>query len=161
MRHETLMLQEKINCAILDVRLDGHTSLPLADELIASGFPVILASGYDGDQLPNRSADTAKLRKPFSVHELTRVLERIFQTGFISHVKPALTPDDEEHMIVYIRLLDAEADGADWMEAALLLLEIDPILEPKRARNAWQSHLSRAKWMIENGYQHLLRRGVH
>ena len=64
-------------------------------------------------------------------------------------------------MIEYIRPLDAEADGADWMEAALLALEIDPILEPKRAHNAWQSHLSRAKWMIENGYQQLLRRGVH
>jgi hypothetical protein len=47
------------------------------------------------------------------------------------------------------------------MEAALLALEIDPILEPKRAHNAWQSHLSRAKWMIENGYQQLLCRGVH
>ncbi len=45
----TVMLQDKINCAILDVKLDGSTSLPLADELIASGFPVILASGYDGD----------------------------------------------------------------------------------------------------------------
>jgi hypothetical protein len=62
-------------------------------------------------------------------------------------------------MIEYIRPLDAQADGADWMEAALLALEIDPILE--RAHNAWQSHLSRAKWMIENGYQQLLCRGVH
>ncbi len=43
-------------------------------------------------------------------------------------------------MIVYIRLLDAEADVADWMEAALLVLEIDPNLEPKRAGNAWQSN---------------------
>jgi hypothetical protein len=74
---------------------------------------------------------------------------------------PTLTPYDEDHMIVYIRLLDAEADGANWMEAALLVFDIDPILEPKRARDAWESHLSRAKWMIENGYQHLLRRGVH
>jgi hypothetical protein len=75
---------------------------------------------------------------------------------------PALTPYDEEHLIVYIRLLDAEADGADWMEAALLVLRIDPILGPKRARNAWESHLSRAKWMTENGYDHLLRRhAVH
>jgi len=28
---------------------------------------------------------------------------------------------------------------ADWMEAALLVLEIDPALEPMRAGNAWQS----------------------
>jgi hypothetical protein len=71
---------------------------------------------------------------------------------------PILTPYDEEHLIVYIRLLDAEAEGADWMERALLVLRIDPILEPRRARNAWESHLSRAKWMTENGYDKLLRR---
>jgi two-component SAPR family response regulator len=77
----TLVRQEKINCAILDVKLDGNTSLPLADELIANGVPVILVSGYDSNQLPNRFADTPKLRKPVSVAELTRVLERIFQHG--------------------------------------------------------------------------------
>jgi two-component SAPR family response regulator len=77
----TVMRQEKINCAILDVKLDGHTSLPLADELIASGFPVILVSGYDSDQLPSRLADTPKLRKLVSLPELARVLERIFQQG--------------------------------------------------------------------------------
>ena len=59
---------------------------------------------------------------------------------------------------MHIRLLDAEADGADWMEAALLVLRIDPFLEPRRARNAWESRLSRAKWMTENGCEKLLRR---
>ena len=54
---------------------------------------------------------------------------------------------------IHIRLLDAEADDDDWMETALLVLEIDPILEPKCARNAWQDHLSRA--------YHPLRRGVY
>ena len=53
----------------------------LADELIASGFPVILASGYGSDQLPNRFADTPKLRKPFSADELASVLKRILQQG--------------------------------------------------------------------------------
>jgi two-component SAPR family response regulator len=77
----TVMLQDKINCAILDVKLDGNTSLPLADELIASGVPVILASGYDSDQLPSRFANTPKLGKPISIDELARVLERIFQQG--------------------------------------------------------------------------------
>jgi two-component SAPR family response regulator len=77
----TVMRQEKINCAILDVKLDGDTSLPLADDLIASGFPVILVSGYDSGHLPNRFADTPKLGKPVSVDELARVLKGIFQQG--------------------------------------------------------------------------------
>lgn len=29
-----------------------------------------------------------------------------------------LTADDEPHAITYLRLLDAEADGADWKEVA-------------------------------------------
>jgi hypothetical protein len=74
----------------------------------------------------------------------------------------ALTNYDQKHLPVYIRLLDAEADGADWMEAALTVLRIDPILEPQRAYRAWESHLFRARWMTENGYHNLLRReAVH
>ena len=30
-----------------------------------------------------------------------------------------LTPYDEEHLVTYLRLLDAEADGADWTEVAV------------------------------------------
>ena len=69
----------------------------------------------------------------------------------------ALTSYDKEHATVYVRLLDAEADGADWMEASLTVLRIDLVREPARARWAWESHLSRAKWMTEHGYRHLLR----
>jgi hypothetical protein len=69
---------------------------------------------------------------------------------------PVLTAYDEEHLLVYLRLLDAEADGADWMEASVTVLRIDPIREPARAQQAWQSHLARAKWMTEKGYQRIL-----
>jgi hypothetical protein len=68
-----------------------------------------------------------------------------------------LTSYDEQHLVTYMELLDAEADGADWDEAALLVLRIDPIGEPLRARQAWESHLARAKWILEHGYRHLLR----
>jgi len=72
---------------------------------------------------------------------------------------PALTPYDVDHVVTYLRLLDAEADSADWSEAARLILHIDPIVEPDRARRAFDSHLARAKWMTSHGYRHLLRRG--
>jgi hypothetical protein len=68
-----------------------------------------------------------------------------------------LTPYDEQHLVTYLRLLDAEAEGADWTEAARLVLDIDPSREPERARRAWESHLARAKWMTKHGYQQLLR----
>jgi type VI secretion system activator RovC-like protein len=69
----------------------------------------------------------------------------------------ALTAYDQEHLVTYLRLLDAEADNADWREVAQLVLHIDPSTEPDRARRAYDSHLARAKWMTEHGYRHLLR----
>ena len=71
-----------------------------------------------------------------------------------------LTGYDERHLVTYLRLLDAEADGADWQEVARLVLHIDPAQEPERARRAWESHLARAKWMTEKGYRHLLQGGA-
>ena len=68
-----------------------------------------------------------------------------------------LTEYDKQHLVTYLRLLDAEADGADWREVARVVLHIDPEREPDRAKRAWESHLARARWMTEAGYEHLLR----
>jgi hypothetical protein len=67
---------------------------------------------------------------------------------------------DEEHVITYLRLLDADAEGADWREVARIVLHLDPGQESDRARGAFESHLSRAKWMTEHGCRHLLRGGA-
>jgi hypothetical protein len=71
-----------------------------------------------------------------------------------------LTAYDEEHVVTYLRLLDAEADGADWREVARIVLHLDPENESDRARRSFDSHLSRAKWMTDNGHRHLLRGGA-
>jgi hypothetical protein len=71
-----------------------------------------------------------------------------------------LTTYDEQHLVTYWRLLDAEADGADWKEAARIVLHVDPDREPVRARNAFDSHLARARWMADHGYRDLLRGGT-
>ena len=73
---------------------------------------------------------------------------------------PVLTGYDQEHLVSYLRLLDADAEGADWREVARIVVHIDPDREPDRARHAFNSHLSRAKWMTEHGYRHLLRAGA-
>jgi hypothetical protein len=73
---------------------------------------------------------------------------------------PELTPYDEEHLVTYLRLLDADDDGADWREVARIVLHIDPERHPDRAQRAFESHLARAKWMSGHGYQHLLRKGA-
>jgi hypothetical protein len=71
-----------------------------------------------------------------------------------------LTVYDEEHIITYLRLLDADAQRADWREVARVVLHLDPEHESDRAWRAFESHLSRAKWMTEHGYRLLLRGGA-
>ncbi len=71
-------------------------------------------------------------------------------------ISDRLTDYDHTMLIVYLRLLDAEAEGADWAEAARIVLGIDPQNEPARATHAHATHLARAHWMTEQGYRHLL-----
>jgi len=69
----------------------------------------------------------------------------------------SITPYDEGHLVVYLRLLDASADGASKDEMAQIVLGIDPAKEPQRAERAVDSHLRRARWMSRVGYRQLLR----
>ncbi|MGY4503200.1 hypothetical protein ACVWYH_007157 [Bradyrhizobium sp. GM24.11] len=65
--------------------------------------------------------------------------------------EPVLTTYDEQHAVTYIRLLQAEGEGADWRDVARIVLHIDPGREPYRARTAYQTHIARAKWVSEQG----------
>ncbi|MDE2570151.1 MAG: DUF2285 domain-containing protein [Sphingomonadales bacterium] len=69
-----------------------------------------------------------------------------------------VTSYDERHLVTYLRLLDAEAEGADWREAVSIIFGIDAAREPERAKAVHDSHLARARWMTEAGYRHLLKR---
>lgn len=75
----------------------------------------------------------------------------------IAPVGDELTEYDRAHVKLYMRLLDAYADGAEWTEAVNILFGIDPALEPVRARQVHDSHLARARWMTQSGYRQLLR----
>ncbi|KAB2676077.1 DNA -binding domain-containing protein [Brucella tritici] len=68
-----------------------------------------------------------------------------------------LTTYDREHMKLYMRLLDAERDGADWREAVQILFGLDPHRDPTRCRSIHNAHLARAHWMTEHGYRELVR----
>ena len=67
-----------------------------------------------------------------------------------------LTDYDCELLICYLRLLDTEAEGADWREVARIVLKVDPDREYIRAKRIYDTHLARARWMTEQGYRHLL-----
>lgn len=70
-----------------------------------------------------------------------------------------LTDYDRTHMKLYLRLLDAATDGADWREVVSVLFGIDPAREPERARRIHDSHLARARWMTTDGYRLLVHEG--
>lgn len=73
----------------------------------------------------------------------------------------ALTDYDRAHAKLYLRLLDAAAEGADWREVASVLFKLDPEVDPERARRVHDTHLARARWMTEHGYRQLLRGTSH
>lgn len=67
----------------------------------------------------------------------------------------AITTYDEAHFVTYLRLLDAETDGADWREAAAIILGLDPAADSEHARGCWESHFQRAQWIAAGGYKNL------
>ncbi|ARC36791.1 DUF2285 domain-containing protein [Paracoccus yeei] len=68
-----------------------------------------------------------------------------------------LTGYDEAHLTTYLRLLDAEEEGADWREVAQIVFGLDVAADPVRARRVHDSHLARAHWMTEAGYRQILK----
>jgi hypothetical protein len=52
---------------------------------------------------------------------------------------------------LYLRLLDADAQDADWRDVARTVLHLDPEHESDRALRAYESHLSRAKCGMVTG----------
>jgi CheY-like chemotaxis protein len=70
---QELARREQIDAAILDVQLDGQTSLALAEELLSRDLPVLLTTGYESDMLPDRLSETARLNKPYSDGDFLRI----------------------------------------------------------------------------------------
>lgn len=69
-----------------------------------------------------------------------------------------VTMYDERHFVTYLRILDAEAEGADWREVAAIVFDLDPSVDPDRAKRVYESHLDRARWMTTHGYRDLLEK---
>jgi hypothetical protein len=70
---------------------------------------------------------------------------------------PELTAYDRGHLVLYLRLLDAARDEADWRKVIQILFQLDPAHEPQRCRAIHYAHLARARWMMEHGYRELVR----
>ncbi|EGY02570.1 two-component response regulator [Nitrospirillum viridazoti Y2] len=84
-----------IDCAILDVNLQGTPIYPVADLLADTGVPFIFLTGYDKVTMDDRYHGVAVLQKPVRLSDLERVLltligpaasppVRVFATGQVA-----------------------------------------------------------------------------
>jgi DNA-binding response OmpR family regulator len=74
-----LAQRETVDGVILDLMLNGASSLSLADELMSRGTPVILATGYAQSHIPERYSDFPQLTKPVREAALVELIEHTFR----------------------------------------------------------------------------------
>jgi light-regulated signal transduction histidine kinase (bacteriophytochrome) len=74
----SILDEEKVDVAVLDVNLGREDSFPIADRLVREGTPFVFLTGYDAASvLPSRLSDRTCLGKPFSDEELVRAITRL------------------------------------------------------------------------------------
>ena len=66
---------EQIDCAVLDINLQGRLGFQLAEALRARDIPAIFATGYDRTTIPEALADMPHLEKPVDLPALCRAIE--------------------------------------------------------------------------------------
>ncbi len=70
----SLLKENKIDAAILDVNLGGETVYPVADALTRQGVPFAFATGYGRETIESRFAHVTTLEKPVGYDELRAAL---------------------------------------------------------------------------------------
>ena len=70
------LAQDRFDAAIVDVNLNGEFSYPLADEIRATGCPMVFATGYGYVTHPDHLIDTPTVEKPYSLDALLAALSR-------------------------------------------------------------------------------------
>jgi DNA-binding NtrC family response regulator len=74
-----LMADHTLDGALLDIRLRGETSFPLADVLVVLGIPFVFVSGLSSALMPYPHRDRPLFDKPYEVHDVIATLARLLQ----------------------------------------------------------------------------------
>jgi CheY-like chemotaxis protein len=69
--------REQVDGAVLDVRLDGDTTFPIADVLLQAANPILFVTGT-ASSIPERYRQVPRLHKPFDDAEFARLAKSIF-----------------------------------------------------------------------------------
>ncbi|MGH7100780.1 MAG: response regulator [Acetobacteraceae bacterium] len=70
-----------LDLAVLDIRLAGGPSFPVADVLRARGIPFFFVSGYGREGLPAEYKAASILSKPYDVATLERMIAKLPHSG--------------------------------------------------------------------------------
>lgn len=68
----------EFDLAILDVNLRGEMITPVAELINARGLPIIFATGYGSEGLPEEFRDLPALAKPFQIETLAKAIDGMF-----------------------------------------------------------------------------------
>jgi DNA-binding NtrC family response regulator len=71
-----LMADHTLDGALLDIRLRGETSFPLADVLSVLGIPFVFVSGLSSALMPYTHRDRPLFDKPYDARDVITVLAR-------------------------------------------------------------------------------------
>jgi DNA-binding response OmpR family regulator len=76
---EALVLAQsaEFDLAILDVNLKGKLITPVAELIRARGRPIIFATGYGSEGVPEEFRDLPVLQKPFQLETLAALIDEI------------------------------------------------------------------------------------
>ncbi|WP_157994378.1 response regulator [Peristeroidobacter agariperforans] len=70
-----LVKSREIDCAVLDINLQGDLAFGLAQELRQRGTPAIFATGYDVSVLPGEFSGYIRLEKPVNLRALLQAVQ--------------------------------------------------------------------------------------
>jgi DNA-binding response OmpR family regulator len=74
-----LMADHTLDGALLDIRLRGETSFPLADVLAVLGVPFVFVSGMSSALMPYPHRDRPLFDKPYEMRDVIATLARLLQ----------------------------------------------------------------------------------
>jgi CheY-like chemotaxis protein len=77
----SMIEQQPVDAAVLDVNLSGQMSYPVADALAAHGTPFVFSTGYASNRLQEGYRAFPALQKPYHLSELRNALVGLFSTG--------------------------------------------------------------------------------
>jgi DNA-binding LytR/AlgR family response regulator len=71
---DSLTYAPKAHAAVLDINLGGQMVFPLAEKLVATGVPIVFASGYSDLAIPQGFSAVPRFSKPVDVSKLAITL---------------------------------------------------------------------------------------